>query len=258
MTFKKGTLWKTSWNRGRGTPPTSIVGQMAFFSDFQNVDLTNNARYFTAAPPSLGSAPPFWYAVVGMGGTVAGGGGSFSTLPAYDGTVSGDGSTGLLEAEGQVMSASGDYLLSLANQGSDTVSAVLVIAQLVASAIQVRVFFADQMYQYIADAGPFSPPSLALSLHPSGPLGRIHGACGGDVVPTDDEVAQWFADLKANLEITAIPGKTTHLYSAASVFPAVPVTLPNDQNQGTDDMTYTILSGAPTPANTLINVRFPW
>lgn len=254
MTFKKGTLWKTSWNRGRGTPPTSIVGQMAFFSDFQTDDLSIYSEYRTAAPPGLGAVSPYWFAAVGTGGF----GGFFGSFPAYTATVRGNNTTGLVDVDGRVISSAGDYMASLLNQGPDSVSAVLVTVQVVATDVQVQVYFADQIYQFIADAGSFSPPSVPLLLYPGGSTGRIHGACGGDVMPTADEVAQWFADLKANLEITAIPGKTTHLYSAASVFPAVPVTLPNDQNPGTDDMTYTVTSGVPTPANTLINVRFPW
>ncbi len=253
MTFKKGTLWKTSWNRGRGGPPSSVAGQMAFFTGFASEDNADNSAYFTAGLPTLGSSSPYWFAVVGTG--AATGSSFFGSLPRYSAEVSSF-TTGVCKAEGQILSAAGDYLASLLNQGDGSVSAVLVTVQGTTD-VQVQVCFADQVFQYIADAGTFAAPNVQLSMYPfSG--GGLHGACGGNVLPTDAEISQWFADLKSNLAIGGVPGKTTHLYSAASVFPAVPATLLNSQNPGTDNLDYTVLSGAPTPANVLLNVRFPW
>jgi hypothetical protein len=253
MTAKKGGLWKTAWNRGRGTGIPDPLGPMAFFQDFASPG--NTARYSTLGPSTLATSLPFWYAAVGMryGPTQ----GPVSANPAFfqikPGSV-----TDLVSAIGN-LSGADTYVLPLAVPGDDFISASLVVVEASGLLFRFRVHLDDQVSQRFDSTGPFVPATFPISISP-GPLpGAFHGFAGGSVVPTIAEIKQWFTTLKTSLKIPEIPGKTTHRYSVASIPPAtVPPILPNIGSAGfAQDMTLSVV-GAPTPANVLIPTRFAW
>lgn len=255
MTSKKGSLWKTSWNRGRGTPLPDPVGQMAFFQAFRGPDALDNAFYGTAPTvSSLGTELPFWYASVGI--RTSGNLQSVNAPSAFETKPSSD--VGYVAATGDVSGVGTNLLLGV--PGDDFVSATLItVIKTGATSFRARQFLDDQVYQVI-DGDPFTPATLGLSFAPNRSPGGLHGFAGGQgFTPTDAEIHEWFRALKANLQIKEIIGKTTHRYSAADAYPLVPATLTNLGTAGAaQNLAYTVVGGAPVPANNLISVRFPY
>ncbi len=253
MTAKKGTLWKTSWNRGRGTPNPDSVGNMAFFINFFG-DF-GVARYQSAALSTLGTSLPFWFAAVGsgVGGTFRAG----SISAGWDATVDGDVSPFEASFIAKVAPTFGNIHDEMIVPGATFVEAVIVEVSAHGTGYRVRAFFENQQYQVVYSDAAYVPMSgsVPIQLFPA-ESGAFHGGCGGNSALTGDEMRQWFLDLKSNLEIQPIPGKTTHLFTATSVFPLVPATLPN--GAGAQNLDYTVVSDQPVPTNVLVPVRFNW
>jgi hypothetical protein len=248
MTSKKGSLWKTSWNRGRGTPPAPIVGNMAFFQDFNAG--ANLSHYATVVNTTLGLALPYWFAAVGINR-----GSQFALESGFNITVSSD--TDRIDAQASVPGALA--AASLGVSGDSYVSAAIAIVTDAGGGVpRLRVRFEDQQVVTSVGPVPYGPPPSLLQLFPLGLPGGLHGLCGGPGTPTDFEIKTWFKQLKNLLTIPPIPGKTTHLYSAGAVFPAVPAVLTNLGTDATQNMNLVITLGAPTPANNLIPVRFAY
>jgi hypothetical protein len=251
MTSKKGSLWKSSWNRGRGTPIPDFVGQMAFFENFQSG--ANNAVYTTSVNSTLGLALPYWFAAVGIGSaphTVLVNNG-FTISPASDvNAVYVD----VTVAPGATGTA------GLAVAGDQYVSAVVVVVDDAGGGVpRARIYFEDQVVVTAVGAGAYSSPASPLLFSPYLLPGGLHGFGGGPGIPTGVEIHTWFKQLRTLLLIPPIPGKTTHLYSAGVAYPAVPATLTNLGTAGAaQDMTLSTLFGAPTPQNNLVYVRFAY
>lgn len=251
MTSKKGSLWKSSWNRGRGTPIPNPIGKMAFFENFQSG--ANNATYTTSVNSTLGLALPYWFAVVGIGSAVHSVlvNNGFTISPASDvGVVSVD----TVVAPGAVADA------ELVVAGDLYVSAAVAVVDDAGGGIpRVRVYFEDQVISTGVGLGAFAPPANPILFLPGQLPGGLHGFGGGPGIPTGVEIHTWFKQLKALLAIQPIPGKTTHLYSADAAYPAIPATLTNLGTAGAgQDMTLTTLSGTPAPQNNKLTIRFAY
>jgi hypothetical protein len=246
MTSKKGSLWKTSWNRGRGTPIPDTIGDMAFFQDF-NFGV-NLASYATGVNSSLGLSLPFWFAAVGIraGGQQVQFSGANRINPLSDADLV------------KVSATVGTTVdVELAVAGDDFVSASIVVAEATTLGYSIKVYFEDQVLQIQQEVLPYFPGAALLRFLPSSLPGALHGFAGGPGVPTPAERHAWFQQLRALLTIQPIPGKTTHLYSAGAVYPTVPALLTNLGTDATQDLTL-VTFGAPTPANVLIPVRFAY
>jgi hypothetical protein len=223
---------------------------MAYFQDF--LSPPDVATYSTVVPSTLGISLPFWFAVVGIrqGSPIA----NVSASPSF-GAIAAS-TAGQVIADVVVGTANG--IPSLAVIGDDFVSAVIVVARSSGLTYIINVRLDDQTSVFDPAVGLFPPVTGPLILNPRTLPGAIHGFAGGSSEPTNAEIKAWFTTLKVTLKIPPIPGKTTHLYSADSVFPAVPGFLPNLGSAGpAQDMTLVVV-GAPTPANVLIPTRFPW
>lgn len=247
----KGMVWKTAWNRKRGTPEVAPVN-MAFFREFLTGagDAVNRAIYETAGVSALGSTSTFWFGAVGVYA------GFIRALPTFEVQT-----TSVVDLVTAVVSLIGSVSeTDLPVNGADFICAVLVsVTPDDAGGCRVAVRVDDQVTAF-GSAVAFSAVTDPILFSPGGLPGALHGFCGGQgTTPTQLEVRQWFRDLKTNLAIQEIPGKTTHRYSAASAFPLVPTPLPNLGSAGAaQDLTLTTLSGTPVPTNVLLPVRFPY
>lgn len=255
MTAKKGSLWKTSWKRSGVSPPAPILGDMLFFQDFAlGADI---ARYSTSPnPSSLGLTLPYWFAQVGLRS-----GHASNNIPGYT-NFSANSDTD--EVNAGALIGFGPAGLTLSVPGDDNLSAAIVVVRPYvtpgppATFYQVLVVLDDQVSQTFTRLVPYTPPTDPLSIQPGQLPGAIHGLAGGPYDLTPDEIHQWFTDLKANLAIQPIPGKTSHLYSAASVV-GVPAVLPNGGSAGAaQDMNLSVTGAPPAPQNSPIPVRVPW
>lgn len=253
MTSKKGTLWKTSWNRARGTPEPAPVAKMRFFTDFEKIP-TYNCIYETPGNLTLlGATLPFWVAMVGIGN----GGQRMESVEVINNF---NVSSAIPTISGAGNFDSGGFTASLTAVGSSYVAAAVCIIKDVVPGVSfsVRGILDNQVSSYDVRAAPFSPPANPLSLIPGTASGGLHGFAGGPFEPTLAEVNQWFLDLKATGQIQDIPGKTSHRYSAASVV-GVPVLLPNLGSAGAaQDMDLITLLGNPNPQNVETLVRFSY
>lgn len=247
MTAKRGTSWKTSWNRKRGTPEVTPVN-MAFFRTFSST-ITPEAVYQTTGDSTLGATATFWFASVGV---------HFNQF-ARASPALGVQPTSALDNVAAVGFVSGTgFLAELPVSGDDFVCATLVTVTAVGAGARFAVHVDDQVSTF-GTVATFTPATLELILDAASLPGAFHGFAGGEGVnPSLVEIRQWFKDLKRNLAIQEIPGKTTHLYSAAAVYPLVPGTLTNLGSDATQDLTLTTLSGTPSPTNVLLPVRFPY
>lgn len=254
MTAKKGSLWKTSWNRARGSAPQGTV-DMAFFRNFR-LDALNSAFYETAVPATIGAALPFWFGIVGVRSVA--GDQHVTAAPSIEHVIPSS-ETDSVAVSGFIGGAPSAFInLGLAVLGDDYVCAALVrvTQDPTGTGFTVRTRLLDQV-EAIVQGDNYLTPTFPLSLAPSVLPGALHGFCGGPGLLTNAEVRQWFKDLKANLAIQPIPGKTTHLYSAAAVYPTVPSPMANLGTDATQDVSLTTV-GAPTPENVLIPVRFAY
>lgn len=245
-------IWKTPWNRARGTPDVDPSGNMPFFNTFDDGD-GNRWEYRSAAVSTLGAALPFWYGLVGIGIGGNFGAGGFGG-GGWNAAVSGNLTQVTYTAAVNPTFTLADITDSMTVPDISFVEAVIVVVTVLDGGYRVRAYFQNQQYLVFDSVAAYVPgaPTLQFQL----PFqGALHGAAGGAFDLTSDEMSQWFLDLKSNLAIQAIPGKTSHLYSASSVFPLVPAVLPNGAGVQTLDLTAV---GAPVsvPANTMVPVKF--
>jgi len=247
MTAKKGSLWKTSWNRGRGSAPPNILGQMAFFQNFTSG--SDIAQYRTSVNSTLGLTLPFWFASVGINPSA-----QQAASPAFQTSPSSDLDIVSISADA-LLTGSG---LSLDVVGDQFVSAGLSVVTALDSTFVVRTHFLDQMMGSATGTGPYSPNAGLLHLTSALLPGGFHGFCGGPGAPTLAKIHAWFKALKSNLAIQPIAGMTSHLYSAKQAYPTVPATLLNLGTDATQNMSLVTVSGTPAPQNNLLDVRFAY
>lgn len=255
MTRNSGTVWKTSWNRKRGTPEVDEV-DMAFFREFTtgSGDNVNRCQYETDETSKLGSSATFWFAMVGYRSNQVA-----NAIPAFS-VAAFTGIAGLgpasVDASGEVSGTSFDVSLDV--NADNFVSACVVVVTPADAGARFTVYLDDQVYGY-GTVETFESADSNLIMNAQSLPGALHGLCGGQgFTPTNAEVKQWFWDLKTNLSIQDIPGKTTHRYSAAEVYPLVPAVLPNLGTEPGQDMGLVSLSGTPAPTNVILPVRFPY
>lgn len=253
MTAKKGMLWKTPWNRGRGTPIPNPLNKMWFFSAFEQ-DLSNIVRYETAADLTiLGASLPFWYAVVGINP-----GNQYVDSANILQTPYARSDSSRVYANGG--SGGVGYTIELPVPSTLFLGALFVIVKEVGTDFGVRSILNDQAADWVTAASPFPPgPPSPLVLYPGVAAGGLHGFAGGAGEPTLDQVHQWFADLKDTGVIPAIAGMTSHRYTAANTPGTVPAVLTNLGSEGAgQNMDLTVVSGAPVPVNQQLSVRYNW
>ena len=256
MTTRRGMLWKTPWKRDRNKAPLPPGGEMAFFQNFDSG--ANSSAYKSVGNTMLGQSLPFWFGAVSA---------QQNTLTNFFGAVPGAGfgfSAGLLGGTAGLVSGNAEAAPSLVSNGqlavrpaagTIAVVAILAIVEQAGAGYRLTTYFCRLGQPIKQTVTPYAPPG-ATQLVLSASTGLIHGAAGGAGVPTAAQVQSWFQQLKLNREVGEIPGLTSHLYSATSVYPLVPAVLPN--GAGGQNMDYTVIAGAPTPTNVLLAVSFPW
>jgi len=258
MTKKVGTQWKTSWKRDRKRGPLPPGGNMVFFGNF--VSGVGTGLYRSAAMSALGQTLPFWFGAVGVQSANLSPQGFFGPSTGFRATVSGTlvppVVSGTAFASPLVLNATKAASGSSFGGANFVVSAFIATVQTTSTgALLLTMYFCNSSTPSISTAAAYVPPGVSpLDLDAS--AGFLHGGVGGPGTPTAAQIAAWFQDLKRNVLIGPIPGMTTHLYSATSVFPAVPPVLPN--GAGPQVLNFTVLAGAPAPTNTKIAVSFPW
>jgi hypothetical protein len=255
MTAKKGSLWKTSWNRGRGTPAPPKLGNMSFFTDFAEDGVLGSAAYIGSAPSTLADGLPFWFAVVGIDTDTTK---SCTASPGFGPVRATSSETALASSAligGELVLVGADAPVAAP---SPYVCPVLYLVRPVGSGFSIRTIVSKGLIsEYTVSTDVFTPATFPVSIAPS--IGGIHGLAGGPFALTPDEITAWFDTLKSTLKIPEIPGKTTNLYSAESVAGTVPAVLPNLGSAGAaQDLDYTVLSGAPPSTNQLLSAYFTY
>lgn len=267
MTRLRGMLWKTPWKRNR-PEVASVPVPMWFFTRFgpSGNGFTPNSDYRMPAPSPVpgDSGAPFWIGTIGLADIAgapgitnqyAGASSGFNwgvasqflrSFAGDPGVLSGEGGTGIgLSAQVPVLGASLRAVVTLITSvpdgfGNNT------------TRLYVDGVFKSQV------TGPyvFAPGILSMGTpNVFGAQPGIHGWAGGNALPTPAEIQQWFLSSRYNLEIAAIPGKTSDRFSATSVAPAVPAVLPN--LAGGQVMNYTVnVLPDPGALNLLVNVTF--
>lgn len=270
MTRLRGMLWKTPWKRNR-PEVASVPVPMWFFSRFGRTGgIFPSSEYQTpASSPAPGDGlPPFWIGMIG----------AFDLALARQTIVPGQnvfvrrgwvmrdfmssivGSVNALEARGQAGTTS--IVQSFVPQIGADIRAIVSLMTVEPDGANVKtslyvdgVLFAQQVGAYTAS--PFQVVMSGEEVETSSPQPYIHGWAGGNALPTLAEIQQWFLDSRYNLEIAAIPGKTSDRFSATSVAPAAPAALPN--LAGGQVMNYVVnVPPDPVALNTLLNVTFAY
>ena len=256
MTSKKGSLWKTSWNRGRGTPAPPKSGDMSFFLNFAEKDVVGSAVYLGSVPATLAAGLPCWFGIVGIGPEPNKG---FSAGPGFDNALPYSTINSLLSTAG----VGGLPLLGAGEAAPATapfsyVCPALYIVRPVDAGFSVRMILSKGLAtSYDVSEDAFTPASFPVRFAPN--TGGLHGLAGGPFDLTQAEIDYWFDELKSTLIIPPIPGKTSNLYSADSVVGTVPAVLPNLGSAGAaQNLDYTVISGAPSPTNELLPAYFTY
>lgn len=256
MTAKRGSLWKTSWNRsrGHGDPPQFNMNFLVGFNDAMG----NEGAYQSALAAALGAAVPFWFGAVGVSGGSLPAAARFRSLGAWSAapfdTTSDSQYDALVGAAALADSLAGGPLF---------VSAVLFRVTAFAPTFRVEALFNRQQWQNTVGGLPYVAPAQPLEITFPSPLSAFHGGCGGAGTPTDAEMLKWFDDLKSSLSIQPIPARpglsTDHLYRADPVGPA-PDPLPDLGAGPAQNLPIVIVSGAGAPAPTVAAgpVMFSW
>lgn len=267
MTWSKGSQWKTSWNRRRNLGLQRVQGQMWFFNLRESPDVW---RYIAplASPFPFADAPPFWFGYVWRGPATNGAGMRFGEFPVLSDGIRGQGTT-IVPAEGPNvgrMEVGGDVSPALFVETPDLEylpGEVVVVLGTVAQLsdpdqVNVRMFcnrtFVGQTTYdgiYTPQSNPFFFDQLGI---PNSPC--VHGFVAGAGTPTGAQIAQWFDDTKANLEIAEIAGMTSDRWSATSVQPNVPDPLPN--LAGGQDLTLVQIGTPLAPSNSQVNAYFAY
>lgn len=262
MSWKKGTQWKSSWNRARQIAPGSQFEQMWFMNLADGYQAANPAPF-----PFQGTT--FWMGLVTKQfGTVEG----ITVFSEISQQLLGSGiyyrhystytPTTLFPyyTEAAALDSGGSpennypaskYLNSgVTLGGSVLVSLITVQPESLGSRVRVWMDGGLRYSEVVLAVVPAAnKPRLFHTTTASGNH-PFHGFAGGTVIPTDDEIYTWFQAVRSNLEIQEIPGKTTDLISATSVAPLAPALLPN----GSTGQDFATVGGAPT--NSLDTVIF--
>ena len=281
MTRKAGMLWKTPWRRRTGGFVSQPPVNMWFFDLGGNTGQSFDYWFFesAAALPSFAEGPgPFWMGAVCKAGppTAPAFSTPYLTLQQY------------LGGDGIIISGSGAFSATFSPQdtenanlsaqamdgaagsiiGNDVLqynfnTAIVFFARFTprVSDVLIELFVDNQFFVSAVSTVPYSTPTGQISLFgntsiDAGP--SIHGIVGGTGAVTDDQVSQWFADVKAAAQIVAVPGLTTDLWSAAAVSGSAPV-IPNPLPNLAGGQNLSLLSqGTPIqqPSNVLIPVSF--
>lgn len=238
MTWSKGSQWKSSWSRRGALGLQRVSGLMWFFNLRESPDVW---RYIAplASPFPFADPPPFWFGYVWRGASAPDGAGMrFGQFPVVGTGIRGQG-TSVEPTDGAVvgrMETGGDFASFFVDTPSleyipGQVVVVLGTVTQLADPDQVnvrmfvdRTFVGETTYDGVYDpqTNPFFFDQLGL---PNSPC--VHGFVAGAGTPTGEQIAQWFDDTKANMEIAEIAGMTTDRWSATAVQPNVPDPLPN-------------------------------
>ena len=261
MTRNAGMLWKTPWRRRTGGLVSQPPVDMWFF-DLGGTDQPNDLDrwYFesvAAAPSFADGSDSFWFGVVSKAGgfpsgTFVADQVSFQQSLATDGfyyvaNAFLDGEPLGYEiqnsvAEVRVMDAilNSRFLTSPSSPGAipgvllnynwDTVTVYFCRVTLNVGNVTVEAWLDNVYLGSVASSNPYTAAAANIVLRgsryvQSGP--SVHGAAGGKGAVMDEQVADWFAAVKAGAQVVGIPGLTTALWSAAAVAPTVPNPLPN-------------------------------
>lgn len=268
MTWSKGSQWKTSWSRRGHLGIQRISGQMWFFNLRQSPDVW---RYIAplASPFPFADPPPFWFGYVWRGANAVNGAGMrFGESPQAADGVRGEGisvvpandpSVGRMETGGYfapslfVDTPSLEYLPGQVVVVLGTVTQLTVPNQVNVKMFVDRTFAGQATYDgvYGPQTSPFFFEQVGI---PNSPC--VHGFVAGAGTPSGEQIAQWFDDTKANLEIAEIAGMTTDRWSATSAQPAVPNPLPNLATG--QDLTLVSIGVPAAPTNSQISAYFTY
>jgi hypothetical protein len=266
-------LWKTPWKRNR-VPVASVPVPMWFFTNFGSTGILPGSAYeFPAPSPSPGdAASPFWVGMIGAMDLAAA---KLNNVSIHESLVSRGtpGSWSLRDAMASVgglisflearASAAGTSFIQPVPQIGADIRAIVSLLTVEPDGLgnDILSFYVDGSL-VLQQIGSYSPlPNLVRmrTVEQVGvvPQPYVHGWAGGNALPTVDEIKQWFFDSRYNMEIAAIPGKTSDRFSATSVQPTAPGVLPN--LAGGQVMNY-VVDTPPDPVaqNVLLNVTFAY
>lgn len=226
MTASKGMLWKTAWKRRTGgfaqQPPV----------DMWFIHATYKAA---AAAPSFTQGPvPFWFGFIGLGTP---GGGSHPIVDAQVVDTNGI----FIEYE-DIVGESDEFLIFNVNPTNgfnetlrDTVDPLVPYVSGVTPTVGFVYVYQDpsnpaqNLFQIWVDgqwiATQSGPPYVAAT---NGILleGLFNGLVGGVGSLTQQDIVNWFSNVKQQLQVVPAPGMTD-IWSATAVAPVAPAVFPN-------------------------------
>jgi hypothetical protein len=265
-------LWKPAWRRQK-TPVGQTPVDAWFFANFGPPVGAPQARYrFPLAVPAPGDgAAPFWVGIMFAAtlSTVsveqvrafisrAGAGAGYSLFGTWP-IIGPDPRP--LRVTGSVMATPAPLTNDVPQVGAETRAVVALMT--------VEPFDTGRRETLWVDGNPVATKTEALpyadaagtrltmaaETSVAGISIGINGFAGGNFLPTSQEIRDWFGSTRANLEVAAIPGKTSDRLTATSVAPAVPAVLPN--LAGGQNMDYVVtLAPDPVVVNILLPVTF--
>jgi len=245
MTAKRGTLWKTSWRRQKTPVPQTPV-PMWFFNNFQ-IDLTGRVWYQQpSGSPGIGDATggSFWAGMIA----------AFQFAPGAFGALIGRADSPPNSRDWQVRDASAAPAdpLQLTTEGSsagavaatqiEPVSSLGVISPVLRAIVTMLVvedlgngtrrqtLWVDGAVRV---SGIFASTYVSTAVRRGAALpgdGYLNSWAGGNVLPTTDEIQNWFSASRYALpapSAQAIPGKTLDRFDAGAVPGTVPSPLVN-------------------------------
>jgi hypothetical protein len=244
MTAKRGTLWKTSWRRQKTPVPQAPV-PMWFFNNFQ-IDLTGRVWYQQPlGAPGIGDTTggSFWAGMIAAS----------ITGPSFGASIQRADSppnfqdwrlrvTSLAPIDPLEFGAEGQSGGVVQASQSDPVSSLGVISPVLRAIVTMLVvedlgngtrrqtLWVDGAVRV---SGIFASPYLANAARRGAALpgdGFLNSWAGGNVLPTTDEIQEWFSASRYALpapSAQAIPGKTLDRFDAGAVPGTVPSPLVN-------------------------------
>jgi len=267
MTAKHGTQWKTSWRRQK--PNAVSQYPMWFFNSFGvNLNGAPKAQYQMSDPATGDGVAPFWVGLVAAVDVAIGPNESYTGFvgrTARWNVGAGNGGSGIRANGTTVAGGSSTDHIWASGANIRAVVVLMTVEPNPSGPGSVTKIYIDSKAPLV-DVDPATytpgPPTLTTFLtrvQPAVPLvgAYINGWAGGNFALTTAEIGQWFADVRANLETAAIPGKTSDRFSATSVAPTRPAVLPNLAGGG--PMTYAVTQVPdPVALNTLVPVTFAY
>lgn len=272
MTAKRGMQWKTPWRRQK-TPVGQAPVDVWFFANFGPPVGAPQARYrFPLAVPAPGDgAAPFWIGIMFaatlstvsveqvrafVSRAAAGAGFSlFGTWPVLGPDPR------PLRVTGSVMASATPLTTDVPQVGAETRAVVaLLVVEPFDTGRRETLWVDGNPVASKTDPLPYATAAgtlltMAAETALVGINIGINGWAGGNFLPTDQEIRDWFGSTRANLAVAEIPTKTSDRFTATSVAPAVPAVLPN--LAGGQNMDYVVtLAPDPVVVNTLIPVTF--